>query len=426
MQLLDAFALIITLTALFAYFNEKFLKLPSTIGVTLVGLVASLFLLAVNAMGANLVPTAQKVLEQIDFGTFLMEGVLSFLLFAGALNVNAEVLRKYKTPVLVMAVFSTLISTFLIGGLTYWILGLFGMQIPLIYALLFGALISPTDPIAVLDLVKRAKVPQKLESLIAGESLFNDGVGVVVFAVIASLAFGGGHGGHEAMGALDILRLFAQEALGGALFGAVLGYFAFLMLRSIDQYIPELLITIALVMGGYALAQTLHVSGPIAMVIAGLIIGQQGRQHAMSDKTREHVDQFWEMTDQILNAVLFVLIGLEVLLLKWPDNGHLLLLVMVPVVLAVRWISVGLPVSLLRKPFALQPYTVRMMTWGGLRGGIAIALALSIPVESAYRELILTLTYGVVVFSILVQGLTVMPLAVKAAAEGSADVMQNR
>ncbi|GGJ44700.1 cation:proton antiporter [Deinococcus roseus] len=410
MQLLDAFAVLVTLTALFAYLNARFFKLPPTIGVTLVGLIASVLIFLLQGLGLNLVPVARDLLAHIDFNTFLMQGILSFLLFAGALGVDVDVLRKYRTPVLVLAVFSTLISTFLIGGLTYLLLNVFGLSVPFLYTLLFGALISPTDPIAVLDLLKRAKVPPKLESIIAGESLFNDGVGVVVFSVIAALAFGGGHGAEHAFGGADILKLFLQEAIGGLVFGGVIGYLAFLMLRSIDSYIPELLITVALVMGGYALARELHVSGPLAMVAAGLIIGQQGRRDAMSDVTRHHVDQFWEMIDQLLNAVLFVLIGLEILLLDLQGISLPLMLATVPVVVLSRYLSVGFPVLLLKKRYTLSRYTTRILTWGGLRGGIAIALALSIPPADSERNLLLVLTYVVVVFSILVQGLTVMPL----------------
>jgi CPA1 family monovalent cation:H+ antiporter len=289
------------------------------------------------------------------------------------------------------------------------VLKLLGLELPFIYALLFGALISPTDPIAVLSILKRVGVPKDIETLITGESLFNDGVGVVIFTVILSLANVNAHGNH-ASEPVNIPLLFAQEALGGIFFGLVIGLIAYYFLKAIDNYTVEILITLALVVGGYALAMSLHTSGPLAMVIAGLFIGNRGRLFAMSAKTREHLDTFWELIDEILNAVLFVLIGLEMILVGFKGSYFVAVLFIIPIVLLGRFISVGGPISLMRLRRNFLPYTVRMMVWGGLRGGISIALALSLPI-GAERNLIIGLTYGVVVFAILIQGLSIGQVA---------------
>ncbi|MCL4168842.1 UNVERIFIED_CONTAM: hypothetical protein GTU68_016530 [Idotea baltica] len=297
-------------------------------------------------------------------------------------------------------------STFLVGFASYYIFGWLGLDIPFIYCLLFGSLISPTDPIAVLGILKTVGAPKSLETKIAGESLFNDGVAVVVFLVLLGIAGVGGHGEHQEVSAASIATLFAQEAIGGAIFGFVIGYIAYRMLSSIDNYQVEILITLGLVFGGHALAIALHLSGPIAVVIAGLLIGNKGRKFAMSDKTREHLDNFWELIDEILNAVLFVLIGLEVLVLTFDTTAVIAGLIMIPVVLAIRFFSVGVPVSIMRARKTFTPKIVRILTWGGLRGGISIALVLTLP-AGEYREVLLMITYVIVVFSILVQGMTI-------------------
>ncbi|HGY09604.1 MAG TPA: sodium:proton antiporter [Oceanithermus profundus] len=405
MGLFDALGALFTLTALFAYLNYQYVRLPTPIGVMLAGLLFSLGLLLVGGPAES---WAQELVASVPFEEVLMQGMLAFLLFAGALHVNLDDLRRRWLSILTLATLGVLVSTFIVGSGVYYLAGWLGLELPYVYALLFGALISPTDPIAVLGLLKRAGVPKDLETLISGESLFNDGVGVVVFAVILSLA--DAHGGHAEASLAAVAAFFAQEALGGLALGLGLGLVAFYMLRRTDDYSVEVLITLALVSGGYALAAYLHTSGPLAMVVAGLLIGNHGRAFAMSERTREHLDTFWEMTDEILNALLFVLIGLEVLLVRYTPGYLELAALSVPLVLAARFLSVGLPIGLLRlvRPFA--GYTVRLMTWGGLRGGISVALALGLP-PGPERELILAMTYGVVVFSVLVQGLTIGRLA---------------
>ncbi len=410
MTVFQAIALVLSLTAVFAYFNERVIKLPTVIGVMLVSLLLSLGLILFGR--ADTVAWAGGLLYNLDFGELVLQGLLSFLLFAGALHVNLEDLNQQKWPILILATVGIVLSTFFVGTLIYFGLKLLGLELPFIYALLFGSLISPTDPIAVLGILRSLGVRKDIETLIVGESLFNDGVGVVVFSVILNIATASGHGG---TGVGDVALLFAQEALGGILFGLALGLLAYLMLRRVDNYTVEVLVTLAVVAGGYALALLLHTSGPIAMVVAGLLIGNQGRLLAMSESTREHLDTFWEMTDEILNAVLFVLIGLEMLLIPFTGPRLWAAFLAIPLVLAARFLSVNLPI--IRRMF--PRYTVRMMVWGGLRGGISVALALSVP-EGPERNLILAMTYGVVVFAILVQGLTVGRVARRLPAEAQA------
>ena len=402
----EVLAILLTLTAVFGYINERYIKLPTPIGVTLIAIVLSLLFLGFAS--PDVTRWAERFLTGLDFNALVLEGMLSFLLFAGSLTVNLEDLAKQKWPVLILATLGVLTSTFIVGGLAFGLTRLLGLELPFIYALLFGALISPTDPIAVLSILRRVGVPKDIETLITGESLFNDGVGVVVFSVILSLV-GAGHGGGEA-GFEGVALLFATEALGGVAYGFVIGLIAYYLLKNVDNYSVEVLITLALVTGGYALALALHTSGPLAMVVAGLFIGNRGRLFAMSERTREHLDTFWEMTDEIFNAVLFVLIGLEMLIVEFLPIEFYAALLVIPLVLLSRLVSVGVPINLLRLRRNFLPYTVRMMVWGGLRGGISIALALSLP-PGEERHLILAMTYGVVVFAILVQGLTVGQVA---------------
>ena len=412
--MLDIVALLITLTALFSYLNRRFIKLPTTIGVMVLAMLLSLMLMSLGELGyAPVEQRAEAIIASVDFNQVLMEGMLSLLLFAGALHVDLEELARKKWPIGVLATVGVVASTFLVGIASWIVLELlFGISISLLYCLLFGALISPTDPIAVLGILKSAGAPKSLEIKIAGESLFNDGIAVVVFAILLSLALGGAE---VTIG--SILLLFAEEALGGIAFGLAIGYIAYRLLRSIDSYDVEILITLALVLGGYALAIHLHVSGPIAMVVAGLMIGNHGRRLAMSETTREHLDAFWEMIDEILNAVLFVLIGLEVAILTFERDYLLASLFIVPLVLLARLVCVGIPVTVMRRWFGFEftPHAIKIMTWGGLRGGISVALALSLP-AGPERHIILALTYIVVLFSILVQGLTVGPLIRKTVA----------
>jgi CPA1 family monovalent cation:H+ antiporter len=406
MSIINTIAVLISLAAVFSYINYKYLKIPSTIGLLAIALLMSLGIVLLGKMGIPLEEQAKTLLKGIDFNETLMQGMLSALLFAGALHVHLDELKKQKWVVAILASVGVITSTFLVGYVSYFIFGLLGLDIPLIYCLLFGSLISPTDPIAVLGILKTVGAPKSLETKIAGESLFNDGIAVVVFLVFLSIAGVGGHGAHGEVNALSIATLFAQEAIGGAIFGFVIGYITFRMLASIDNYQVEVLITLGLVLGGYALASAIHVSGPIAIVIAGLLIGNKGRKYAMSDKTREHLDNFWELIDEILNAMLFVLIGLEVLVLTFNTQYLWAGIIMIPVVLIIRFISVGIPVSLLKLRQSFTPKIVRILTWGGLRGGISIALVLTLP-EGENREALLMITYVIVVFSILVQGMTV-------------------
>ena len=326
--------------------------------------------------------------------------MLSFLLFAGALHVNLDDLSKQKWVVTILASVGVVTSTFLIGGLSWWVFDMLGLKIDLIYCLLFGALISPTDPIAVLGILKSVGAPKSLAAKITGESLFNDGVGVVVFLALLGIASSG------EVEISEVLTLFAEEAVGGVLFGLVSGAAAFYMLSKVDNYQVEVLITLALVMGGYDLALAIHVSGPIAIVVAGLLIGNHGRYFAMSDHTREHLDTFWELIDEILNAVLFVLIGLEVLVLTFHAEYLIAAALIIPAVLIARFISVGVPITFMRRFRPFSPNAIKVLTWGGLRGGISVALALALPVGYE-RGVLLTVTYVVVVFSIIVQGLTI-------------------
>jgi CPA1 family monovalent cation:H+ antiporter len=391
----------LTMAALFSFLNYKTLKLPTTIGLMFFSLLMSLGIIGLHAVGLDLESQADAILNSIDFNQTLMHGMLSFLLFAGALHVDLERLSKQKWVIASLATVGLLVSTFLVGVSSWWILGVLGFHIDLIWCLLFGSLISPTDPIAVLAILKTAGAPESLETKIAGESLFNDGVAVVVFIVLLSIAAGGG----EATVA-HIATLFVEEAVGGVVFGLATGYLAFLMLRSVDNYTVEILITLALVTGGYALAGAIHVSGPIAMVVCGLLIGNHGRALAMSDKTREHLDTFWELVDEILNAVLFVLIGFEVLVLSFSSDIIIAGVIMIFVILLARFVSVAIPITLLKASHQFTTGVISILTWGGLRGGISVALALSLPAGEA-RDIILPITYVVVVFSILVQGLSV-------------------
>jgi CPA1 family monovalent cation:H+ antiporter len=404
MSFFAAAAILISLTALFSWANEKVLRLPTPVGVMVGALITSLGLVAFG--GPGLLVWAEKGLGTVAFDQLFSQGMLSFLLFAGSLHVNLGDLERQKWPILTLSTVSVVLSTVLTAVLVWGALRLLGFAFPFSAALLFGALISPTDPIAVLAILRRAAVPKDLETLITGESLFNDGVGVVVFTVVLGLT-GGAEGAHGLGGAA---LLFLEEAVGGVAFGLALGYLAYRMLKSVDNYTVEVLITLAVVSGGYALALYIHTSGPIAMVVAGLLIGNHGRLFAMSSRTRERLDTFWEMTDEILNAVLFVLIGLELVVIKLTTGLAEAALVAVPLVLLARLLSVGVPIGAMRLRRSFPARTVRLMTWGGLRGGISVALALSVP-HGPSRSLIVALTYGVVVFSILAQGLTISRLA---------------
>jgi len=405
MTLYNILAILLTLSALFSYINHRVFKLPTTIGLMLIALLSSLVLLIMSHFEAQLGFSIKRhvvdLLESVKFTETLMHGMLGYLLFAGALHVNLQELSRYKWVIAIMATIGVIVSTILVGLLTWWFTQLLGIKINLIYCFIFGALISPTDPIAVIGILKNIHAPKQLEAKIAGESLFNDGIGVVVFVVLVGVATS-----ITPVSAMDVGKLFLVEALGGLVFGLSIGALAYFMLRSIDNYSVEILITLALVSGGYALATTLHLSGPIAIVVAGLIVGNHGRANAMSEKTRTHLDMFWKLIDEVLNAVLFVLIGFEILVLTLTANYLLAGAIAIPVVLLARFVSVSIPVLIFRRLRDFSPKTIRILTWGGLRGGISVALALSLP-EGSERSLILTMTYIIVVFSLLFQGLTI-------------------
>jgi CPA1 family monovalent cation:H+ antiporter len=403
-KLFHILAILLTASAVFSYINHRFLKLPTVIGIMLVALVFSLVLNLLGPIGFQLEHDVEVMLASIDFDETLLHGMLSFLLFAGALHVNLNDLAQQRGIIFVLATFGVVAATFIIGTLSWYTFGLIGLDIPFIYCLLFGALISPTDPIAVLGILKQSNAPKSLEAKIAGESLFNDGVAVVMFLVIARIAAGG-----TDMSAVDVILIFSQEAIGGILFGLAAGGVTYWMLKSVDNYQVEILLTLALVTGGYSLAEVLHLSAPIAIVVAGLLIGNHGRVLAMSELTREHLDTFWELVDEILNAVLFVLIGLEVLVLVFIQEYLIAGLLAIPIVLLARFVTVGIPITLMRRFRDFTPKAIQVLTWGGLRGGISVALALSLP-AGEMRDTLVAVTYAVVIFSILVQGLTIGPL----------------
>ncbi len=408
---------LITLAAVSSFINYRYIKLPTTIGIMLVALVASLALIIAGPYIGGFREHVAALVSQIQFGDTVLHGLLAFLLFAGSIHVDLDDLGREWRTISLLAILGTLVSTVIVGGLTWLVLGWLGMGIPVLHAMLFGALISPTDPIAVMGIMKSVGAPRQLEVQIAGESLFNDGLGVVVFLLLLELSGWRGADGSDAIvgeaahsiGADTVLILVLKEVGGALLLGLTAGTVTYQMLKRVDNYQVEVLLTLALAMGVYALADGLHLSAPIAVVVAGLFVGNQGRAFAMTEKTREHVDTFWELVDEILNAVLFLLIGLEILVLpldrQWLVAGSLA----IPIVLIARWLSVVGIIGPLRWISDQSKGAISVLTWGGLRGGISVALALSLPTNDS-RSLVLTLTYFVVVFSILVQGLTIGPL----------------
>lgn len=400
MTIFQSIALILVFSSIASYLNHKFIRLPATMGLMVAGIVLSAILVLLGKADIIDANQAVELVSTFDFSGLLLHGMLSFLLFAGALHVNLSDLKSQGTVVAALSTVGVLSSTFITGGLFWLAAQAFGIELSFIYALVFGALIAPTDPIAVMGLLKQANAPKTLETKIVGESMFNDGVGVVVFMTILGIAVGG------TQPTLSGVTLFLlEEVVGGALLGLMLGYATFLLLRSINEYQVEILLTLALTTGSYALAESIHVSAPIAIVVAGLIIGNHGRSLAMSDKTRAHLDTFWELIDDILNAVLFVLIGLEMIALSFHWSYMGLAVVAIVITLMARFVSIGLPIKIMSRRRKFSNGVVPIMTWGGLRGGISIALALSLPL-SAEREVILFVTYVIVIWSILGQGLT--------------------
>ena len=400
---------LVVLAAVFGYINVRYIKLPTTIGLMVITIIFTLVVFVISFYDATLLNAEKYIIRHVDFKTVLLDIMLSFLLFAGALHTNFEQLKVQRWPVIVFATLGTLVSTFLVGIGMYYGVQLIGLEINFIYCLLFGALISPTDPIAVLGILKQAGVPKKLESKIVGESLFNDGVGVVVFLTVYNIAVRG----EGEVTPLEILELFGVEVLGGIAFGLLLGWVTYKLMKSIDDYDIEVIITLATVMAGTIIAHKIHVSAPLAMVTAGLIVGNDTvRNSAMSKITENYVDKFWELIDILLNTILFVLIGMEILVLSFETNYVIAGLIAVPIVLVCRYLSLIVPVKLFEKKLDFVPRTGLIMTWGGLRGGISIALALGLT-DTMHREFFLVVTYVVVVFSIIVQGLTIGKLVKK-------------
>lgn len=414
---LDIPAILLILATIFGAINYKFVKLPHTIGLMIVALVASLSLIALDltfpSLGMSIL--VNKFLGNIDFNVTLMQGMLSFLLFAGALHVDLDQLLENKWTILTFASIGVLVSSFVIGGGFWLISGAVGLSLPFLVCLLLGVMVSPTDPVAVLGVLKTLQVPSPLKAKIAGESLFNDGVAVVLFSVLVSLVFG--NGGEEGLDTsfqlTSVIWLLTKEALGGLFLGLISGFIAFWLLRQIDDYVLEVLITLALVTGAYSIALHLHLSGPIAMVIAGLLIGNQGTSLAMSETTRMHVETFWELVDEILNSVLFLLIGLKIVFLLQHSSYEIAYPLLIGLFVAItllslfaRFLAIALPVQIKSLNSEVDPGTVPILTWAGIRGGVSVALALSLP-SSSESELLLFVTYLVVLFSVAIQGLTI-------------------
>jgi CPA1 family monovalent cation:H+ antiporter len=413
MELYYTFSVLIVLASFFAYLNVRFLKLPSSIGIMIIAMVVSI---GIRLLGDSFFPATTKdffkLIKEFDFDEILMGAMLNFLLFAGALHVNISDLREQKVPIMIYSTLSVVLSAFLISGILFYVAPMVGISIPYIYCLLFGTLISPTDPIVVLEILKQAKVPKRIETKIVGESLFNDGVAVVMFAVVLKMAtdptFDVNFG--------SVSWLFIKEGVGGVLLGLILGFTASRVIKKVEVYNVSVLITLSIVMGGFLVAKGLHVSSPLAMVVAGLIIGNYGKKVAMNKQTKDYLEKFWELIDEILNAVLFLFIGFELLLL--PDINKQLFIgfIAIFIVLFSRMVSIVLPWKFFDvfKFFGITPaYTkgsLIVMVWGGIRGGVSIALVLSLP-AGEYKDLLLEITYIVVLFSILVQGLTVGKLA---------------
>jgi len=408
MSLFAVATILIVISALFGYINVRFLKLPNTIGLMVITIICTLLVLASSYIDDTLLVQEKLFISQIDFKTVLLDIMLSFLLFAGALHTNFQQLKVQRKPILIFATFGTITSTFLVGVFVFYLLKLVQLEVDFIYCLLFGALISPTDPIAVLGILKQVGAPKKLETKIVGESLFNDGVGVVVFLTIYQIAKGG-----TDITFMHVAEMFLVEVLGGIALGLILGWLTFRLMKSINDYDVEVIITVAAVMGGTLLAQSLHLSAPLAMVTAGLFVGNDRiRESSMSEITEQYVDKFWELIDILLNTILFVLIGMEILVLTFENQYILAGLLCIPTLLFARYISLMLPIKLYAKKLDFIPNTNLIMTCGGLRGGISIALALSLTMEM-HRDLFLVITYMVVVFSIIGQGLTVGKLIKK-------------
>lgn len=407
MELYYSFSVLIVLASLFAYINYRVLKLPSTIGIMVIAIIVSVILVA---SGDNFLPKTTngliKLVNSLDFTEVLMGAMLNFLLFAGGIHVNIKDLKEQFGPVVIFSTVGVIISTFAVAFGTFYLLPLVGIQMPFIYCMVFGALISPTDPVAVLSILKQANVSKSLETKVAGESLFNDGMAVVVFTVVLQLAIGK----DIDLNVENIGLLLLREAGGGLLLGVLLGYSASRALRVVDDYIISVLITLSVVMGGYLIAREMHISAPLAMVAAGLFMGNFSESFKMKSETQDYLIKFWELIDEIMNAVLFLFIGFELLLIKDLNEYLVAGGICIMIVLLARWIAIFIPTKFMAFKYRFSPQTVKVLVWGGIRGGVSIALALSIPVNE-YSQIIISITYCVVVFSIIVQGLTIAKVA---------------
>jgi CPA1 family monovalent cation:H+ antiporter len=399
MDIFIFFSVLITMAAVFGYVNVRFLKLPSGILYIIMGTITAVALIIAGRFFPSFSPYIQQKLVTLDFSEFLLGILLSFLLFAGSMRLHLGEIMASGKSIVVFSTVGVLISTFLFGTIAFYMLGLFNIHIPYINCLLFGALISPTDPVAVLSILKKSKISPAIKIKIEGESLFNDGVGIVVFITIMQVVISG----TDNLKFSSVLLLFLQQAVGGIVMGIIIGYIGFRVVRSIDDFQTEILITLAMVMGGYSLCHFLHVSGPLAMVVAGLITGNKSLEEAMSDTTREYVEKFWEITDEVLNAILFILIGLQLAIISFQFNLLIIGLIMAILLVLVRYVSLWLPAILFFMKKERKDKTLPIMTWGGLRGGISIALALSLP-QSMYKDIFVPVTFTIVLFSIIVQG----------------------
>lgn len=406
MTVFEIAGVVIFLVAVFGYLNYRFIHLPDVIGITAFGMAASLIVAILGNVNQDLADAAHRMIGQLDFSGTLLHGVLGMLLFAGSLHIRLEEIAREKWIILILATIGVLCSTVIVGSAfhlaTQWI----GQPLPLLHCMLFGALISPTDPVAVLAILKRVGVPKSLEARISGESLFNDGTGVVAFLTLLGLASGSGESNSFAQAGM----LFATEVIGGVAFGALTGYLGFLMLRDIDSYPVEILITLAMAISGYLMAEALGISAPIAVVLMGLITGNRGKHEAMSPETRERLFGFWDVLDELLNLLLFGLIGLEMMTLAFSGSQAVLGAMTIVIVLLARGISITSPMLAIPRLRPVARTAIPIMTWGGLRGGISVALALSLPALEG-REQIISSTYIVVIFSIMVQALTLERLA---------------
>ncbi|MEP6512877.1 MAG: sodium:proton antiporter [Parafilimonas sp.] len=396
------FSVLITLAAIISYINVRLFKLPAGIMLMLMGTLIAVILIIAGNISDAFTETIKQSLSMLNFSEFLLGILLSFLLFAGSLHINYKALKYYGKIIFTFATMGTLLSTFLMGTAVYYLLQLFQIHVSFIWCLLFGALISPTDPVAVLSIIRKTNIPKSVEIKITGESLFNDGIGVVIFATILEASSKGIDNLHLS----SVLNLFLREAVGGVIAGLLIGYTGYKMMKSINHFQTEILITLAMVMGGYSLCHYLHVSGPLAMVVAGIFTGNKAKKEAMSDTTRDYIEKFWEVTDEVLNAVLFILIGLQLVVVRFSLTAFILGIISALLLVIVRFISLWLPSKLFRFKNKMENKTIEIMTWGGLRGGISIALALSLPNDD-YKNIFVGITFTVVLFSILVQGFTI-------------------